>query len=63
LLINKFLSTNEAVPSGLTGNEQDKLIQEFQSKHSGLAISGLSEFFFEKGKEFEKVNKSFLSFY
>jgi len=37
-----------------TEENNTKLISEFQSKMSGLSLTALSEFYFEKGAEFEK---------
>jgi hypothetical protein len=53
--LNKFLYSDKNIPEN-----QDQIIDYFNSGNSGLTITNLSENFFEKGKDFEKVIDHFI---
>jgi hypothetical protein len=47
-LLNGFLCSDEVYPQNLPENVENDLIKSFQSGYSGLTISNIAEFFFEK---------------
>lgn len=54
-ILSTFLFSNLEVPQNISSIEDELLINSFKNKNSGLTITSISELFFEKGNEKEKV--------